>query len=194
MPTEDDGLTQVSFRDQNYLISFGLSPDNALEYFCESPFYFKFGGATSLNEKVRLGQLSSVAAGIEEANDKAEWFECVYVNNEGQQGFVDEGVFVIQRFTRFGTLRSPKELFYILAGTIHQSTTLGMIIEKACATTASNFKAIFDAVETVQKMSKDKDVKMTSTSNGWPDFVKFPDDVLVEETQIAFALRAELGK
>jgi hypothetical protein len=187
----DSTAETLSFRDQGFLVNEGLSPRNALDYFCESPFYFRFNGVNSLNEQVRRGAKASLAVALEETTHVVEWFDLVFVNEEGGKGFVDESIFVIQKFQRsYASQKIPKQVFYILSGTVYQAVNLGKFTERICAKAVSAFSEIFESG--LQQKHENMDIQVYDSR--WPEFVKFPIKQAVETTTIATVLKAELKK
>ena len=180
---------QLTFRDQSFLVSQGLRPDNAIDYFAESPFYQNFGGYESLNEKTRRGEISSIQDGMH-SGEPVVYFEIVHANEEAKLGYVDEGIMAIQKFTKIGGQRTPREVFYLVAGTIHLSPTLGKILEQSLGKVAQNLNEIYRASEAVS--AKQDTAISIDGPTGWPDFVRFPAIPAVEEQQVAFAIRAHL--
>jgi hypothetical protein len=174
-----------TFRNQQFLVNEGLNPQNVLDYFYESPFYIEAGGPTSLNEQQRRGQQVDIA-------QPGEWFELVFSNDEGKSGFVDESIFVIQKFQKTHAAKKlPREVFYVLSGTVAAAPGLGLLLERIAATTAVNFAEIYRLVRDARQVEKPTAKK--ENGHGWPDFVIFEENPKLDLNQAAFVLKDELS-
>jgi hypothetical protein len=183
--------TSLSFRDQGFLVSEGLHPRNVLDYFCESPFYFRYNGVNSLNEQVRRGAKTSLTVALEDTTHIVEWFELVFFNEEGAKGFVDESIFVIQKFHRqYASQKVPRQVFYVLSGTVYQALSLGKFTESICSKAITAFAEMWDA----NTPAKTENVEMKASD--WPSFVKFPKNSKhsIDPANVATVLKAELKR
>ena len=181
----------TSFRDQGFLMQEGLSPSNVMDYFCLSPFYVHNNGFNSVNELVRRGVAPSLQVALGDNSNTIEWFEVVYQNSEAANSFTDESIFIIQKFHRPATSQKiPKQVFYVLAGTIHPAVNLGLFLERTLAKMASAYSAISDA--TTERATGTNSASTEASS--WPSFVKFPNETPVELPHVAAVIKAELKK
>ena len=173
-----------TYRNQLFLVTEGLSPNNVLEYFFESPFYLNSGGQASLNEQQRRGLAVDFS-------QPGEWFELVFSNEEGKSGFVDESIFVVQKFQKTHVAnRVPKDVFYVISGTIAAAQTLGIFLERTAAKTAVNFAEIYRLTKEARNTVKQKPHVVEST---WPDFVVFEENPEIDFAQIALAMKDEVS-
>ena len=175
-----------TFRNQLFLVNEGLNPQNVLDYFYESQFYLNCGGQTSLNEQQRRGLQ------IDHSVSTAEWFELVFSNNEAKSGFVDESIFVIQKFQRTAvTKRIPKESFYVISGTIAAAPSLGMFLDRVVANTAVNFSETYQLV----REARNPPTLPTVLENnaGWPDFIVFNEPPAIDIAQVSLAFKDEIS-
>jgi MED6 mediator sub complex component len=187
-------MSTLSHRNQAFLVSEGLSPKTVVDYFCESPFYTRSGGFNSLNESVRKGLKLSIEQALhdQQEDESVEWFELVHSNSEGLSGFVDESIFVIQKFyKRHPNLQKQhREVFYVLAGTIFEAINLGGYCELICTNVLNEFNSVYHKL-TEEKTITKLDLLMDEVSP-WPDFVKFHEETSVEPGQVALLFREEL--
>lgn len=173
-----------TYRNQIFLVTEGLNPNNVLEYFFESPFYISAGGPGSFNEQQRRGLAVDFS-------QPGEWFELVYSNEEGKSGFVDESIFVIQKFQKTHVAnRLPRDVFYVMSGTISAAPALGIILERIAAKTAVNFAEIYKQTRDARNATKPKSINREST---WPDFVVFEENPSIDLAQIALAMKDEVS-
>jgi len=175
-----------TFRNQLFLVNEGLNPQNVLDYFYESHFYLNCGGPASLNEQQRRG------LPIDNSVSSAEWFELVFSNSEAKSGFVDESIFVIQKFQKTAvTKRIPRDVFYVISGTIASAPSLGMFLDRICANTAVHFAEIYQLVREARKPQNP--LGSVEHNAGWPDFVVFNDPPAVDIAQVSLAFKDEIN-
>lgn len=173
------------FRNQIFLVTEGLNPQNVLDYFYESPLYTSAGGADSLNDLERRGQQI-------DHSQPGDWFELVYSNDEGKNGFVDESIFVIQKYQKTHAAKKiPRDVFYVISGTIAAAPSLGILLERTAAVTAVNFAEIYRLVREVRNSAKNE---ISPPVSSWPDFVIFEETPEIDFSQLSSILRDELVK
>jgi hypothetical protein len=119
-------LSTISFRDDRFLMTEGLNPNNVLEYFYLSQFYACTNGHASINEMIRRGTIAPTSAN----RIDGDIYMLMSTNTEGEAGVVDQGIFVIQKFKQLSNRpRVPLEIFYIISGTAYLAPGLGKLIE-----------------------------------------------------------------
>ncbi|CAJ1359284.1 unnamed protein product [Effrenium voratum] len=112
-----DDLAHVSFVNTEFLQKNGLTVKNVLDYFFTSPFYLHFGGATSLNEQRRRGQIE---------DPSASEFVLLAANEDAKEGRVETSVFVIQRRSTV-----PHEAFYVISGSVYKAPEISELMGSA---------------------------------------------------------------
>jgi hypothetical protein len=139
-------LSSISFRDEQFLVSEGLSSRNVMEYFYQSPFYSLTGGQNSINEMIRRGSIAPASA----SRVDGDLYMMVSANEEGEAGLVDTGIFVVQKFMQqVNKPRIPLEVFYVQCGTIYQAPGLGRLIERHLETGIKHFDSMLDSLRAV---------------------------------------------
>ena len=139
-------LSSISFRDELFLVSEGLSSRNVMEYFYQSPFYSLTGGQSSINEMIRRGSIAPASA----SRVDGDLYMMVSANEEGEAGLVDTGIFVVQKFRQnVNKPRIPLEVFYVQCGTIYQAPGLGRLIERHLETGIKHFDSMLDSLRAV---------------------------------------------
>ena len=181
-----------SYRNQSFLAFEGLNSANVLDYFYESHFYTTCNGLLSLNEELRRGTIATIDQAIENTTRVIEWFEIIYVNEEGSQGYVDESIFVIQKYRRqFAAQKQPKEIFYVLAGSIFESQSLGRYLENISSTVLTIFVIRFTSSLSNHR-NEIKQVELNPQENQWPSFIKFQANKPVSNMNVLQVLKESL--
>ena len=176
-----------SFRNQAFLVNEGLNPSNVLEYFYESPFYANNNGQNSINELERKGiPIDTTQPGF--------WFELVYSNAEGKSGFVDESIFIIQKYEKtYAQKKVPREIFHVISGTISAAQALGLFVERAAAHMVTNFSDIYSLLQKVHQITP-KTVERARERSAWPEFVFFEEKPPIDLIQLSSIFKEEVYK
>lgn len=146
MSNANNVLSSISFRDEQFLISEGLSSRNVMDYFYQSPFYSLTNGENSINEMIRRGSIAPSSA----SRVDGDVYMVVSVNEEGEKGLIETGIFVIQRFRQqINKPRIPLECFYVQCGTIFQAPGLGRLIERHLENGIKHFSEMLDSLKSV---------------------------------------------
>eukprot|EP00435_Cladocopium_sp_Y103_P042120 s530_g11.t1 len=158
---ETDDLSHVSFANPDFLEKNGLTPSNVLEYFYTSPFYQRIG-QNSVNEQRRRGLKVEVQPGHHE-------FVVLAANEDAKEGKVETCIFVIQRLQHPAT---PKETFYVIAGTIYQAPELSELFKSALCQSATGALGILQKQLEAMR-PPEVDSQPHAASPGWPTWCLF---------------------
>lgn len=184
----------MAFSNPDFLRQYGLTAQNALDYFYSSPFYALCGGAQSLNEQRRRGTATPVITA-----DLAE-FVVAYANEDAKQGRVETSVIVIEKVIHKGDQDGgvvPRDIFYIITGTIYKAPQLDEVFSgtfRVAAVAAERILAVQlddlaakrrrlnSAVSGTQSGASDSTVPTgsrpssaacTTAKSPWPEWVHF---------------------
>jgi len=139
-------LSSISFRDEQFLVAEGLNAKNVMDYFYHSPFYSMTNGQNSINEMIRRGAIAPSSA----SRVDGDVYMLVSANEEGEQGQIETGIFVIQKFKQLvNKPRLPLEVFYVQSGTIFLAPGLGRLIERHLESGIKHFDEMLDSLQSV---------------------------------------------
>eukprot|EP00438_Fugacium_kawagutii_P022932 Skav226769 [mRNA] locus=scaffold8:173589:177173:- [translate_table: standard] len=155
-----DDLSHVSFANPDFLEKNGLTSNNVLEYFYTSPFYQHLG-PNSLNEQRRRGLQAEAQPGSHE-------FVVLAANEDAKEGRVETCIFVIQRLQHPAT---PKETYYVVAGTVYQAPELSELFKSALCQSAVGALGILK--KQLEAMRPPEVDQPNSASPGWPAWCVF---------------------
>mmetsp|Transcript_49926 Transcript_49926/g.93442 ORF Transcript_49926/g.93442 Transcript_49926/m.93442 type:complete len:190 (-) Transcript_49926:45-614(-) len=162
-----EDLAQVRFMNDDFLQKHGLTVSNVLDYFYTSPFYLRCGGPESLNELRRRGGVIDEAM----ATTNTE-FVLVCANDDAKEGRMETSIFVLQRVLRRpGEAASPRETFYILAGTIYKAPPAAEIFDAALCQSAVAARSILAMQLDVFQRTEEESIPANGTrdpESTWP--------------------------
>ena len=131
-------LQKLSYRNEGFLITEnGLTNQNVMEYFYQSPFYTETNGHVSINEMIRRGTIAPASA----SRIDGDIYMLVSSNNEM---LTDQSVYVIQKFKQ--TVNRPLQplfVFYVISGTIFLAPGLGKLVERHLTNALQDFDRMF---------------------------------------------------
>ena len=144
-------LHKISYRNESFLIAEnGLTSQNVMEYFYQSPFYTETNGHVSINEMIRRGSIAPESA----PRIDGEIYMLVSSNNEVM---TDQSIYVIQKFRQIvNRPLQPLFVFYVISGTVFLAPGLGKLVERHLTNSLHEFDVMFSNIRKAVMCKGDK--------------------------------------
>jgi len=142
-------LQKLSYRNEGFLISEnGLTNQNIMEYFYQSPFYTETNGHLSINEMIRRGAIAPESA----SRIDGDIYMLVSSNNETM---TDQSVYVIQKFKQIvNRPLQPLFVFYVISGTVFLAPGLGKLVDRHLNNALDEFDKMFTNIRKAVMVTK----------------------------------------